>query len=960
MKARVARPGGTPGSFVPKLIPDQDLIVSTSSSSSTSPTSTWRRLSRVVLLLVAAGAVIFIALTLVLSRFLDPEALAARVEPRLEKALSRDVEVGRVEIGLFPLGVRLREVSVADPTGMAPVLARVQSVDFRVAIIPLLRREVRVARLVLDQPFADLRVDADGRSNFGDFSTEGSAEEEAPAGADAAQGFALDLKGIRVSGGSVHFQNAADSTVAGLEDLHVRASVQREASGPWVFVGGSEAGLTLRQGSTDRMLEGLPVSVTFDLEADPGFEAVEIRNGTLGADPLALSVSGTIGGFKEPVRAVSLSLEGEGLPLARMVPVLADRLQIQLPGDAEGTLSAQLQVQGDLGPGETPEVTGVVTVAGGAFEARDGTVVAQDLAAELSLASTRRIRFDVAGELLDGPFSMNGDGDLGDGGTLSFDLRTDPDLGLIRSVARLPEGVTAAGRVNARVRITGSPGDLRSLRAWGDASPRDVRLTHPALAVPVTVHTGDVSLVGDGATFADLPVSLGDDDLEISGGLQNLTAYGTPGRTVGVHGTVRGPRLDLTEISTRTPPDPNLTYGKVAFARLGERTVGGRSPEEAAQELRLSRPDSVPVAGELQVALDTLIYAKGRMEDVRARMEFGPSVVRITEASMRRFGGEVWTSADLALGKQSTEPFNLSLRVRDLDAGEFLSATSPLGHAIRGQLSMDLDLVGSLDGLLLPDRPSLVGSGRFSLTGGGLNSVPLTQALSAFMGINGIREPQIEDWATSFVLEDGRIRLADGRLTGTPGDPVVGGSVGLGGELDLLSIFDINADNLESYALDNLGIRDALAGRMQGRPGMVQAVVRIGGTVLAPELRGDPAAMTQAVTETVRGEVEAEAQRQIQEQRTRLQNRATGFLRSFLQPRDTARGALPDTVTGDTLRPDTVPPDTVQPDTVRPDTMQPDTVHPDTIRPDTVRPDTIRPDTTRSGRKIFRHPGVRP
>jgi hypothetical protein len=84
MKARVARPGGTPGSFVPKLIPDQDLIVSTSSSSSTSPTSTWRRLSRVVLLLVAAGAVIFIALTLVLSRFLDPEALAARVEPRLE------------------------------------------------------------------------------------------------------------------------------------------------------------------------------------------------------------------------------------------------------------------------------------------------------------------------------------------------------------------------------------------------------------------------------------------------------------------------------------------------------------------------------------------------------------------------------------------------------------------------------------------------------------------------------------------------------------------------------------------------------------------------------------------------------------------------------------------------------------------------------------------------------------
>lgn len=232
--------------------------------------------------------------------------------------------------------------------------------------------------------------------------------------------------------------------------------------------------------------------------------------------------------------------------------------------------------------------------------------------------------------------------------------------------------------------------------------------------------------------------------------------------------------------------------------------------------------------------------------------------------------------------------------------------------------------------------------------------MPLTQALSAFMGINGIREPQIEDWATSFVLEDGRIRLADGRLTGTPGDPVVGGSVGLGGELDLLSIFEIDADNLETYALDNLGIRDALAGRMQGRPGMVQAVVRIGGTVLAPELRGDPAAMTQAVTESVREEVEAEAQRQIQEQRTRLQNRATGFLRSFLQPRDTAEGVPPDTVPGDTIRPDTVTPDTVKADTVKPDTVKPDTV-----KPDTIRPDTIRPDTTTSAGRIVPHPGTR-
>jgi AsmA protein len=922
----------------PDSFHDQDPIVSTSST-----TSTWRRLGRLFLLVAAVGAVIFIALTLVLSRFLDPEALAARVEPRLETALARDVEVGRVEVGLFPLGVRLRDVSVADPTGLAPVLAQVESVDFRVALLPLFRREVRVARLVLENPLADLRVDADGRSNFGDLSSQPATEPEGAGGEVATEGFALDLKGIRVSGGTLRFQDLADSTVVGVENLRVRAAVQRDASGPWVFVGGSEADLTLHQGNTPSALERLPLSLSFDLEASPSFDAMEIRSGRVGADPLSLSMSGTIGGFKDPVRSLSLHLEGEGLPLDRMVTVLADRFQIELPGEPTGTLSADLQVEGSVGPGETPEVSGVVTVAGGGFEARDGTLVAQDLSAELSLVDTRRVRFEIAGEVLDGPFSIDGDGDLGGDGTLGFELRANPDLALVQSVIVLPEGVSAEGRVDARARITGSPKDLRSLRVWGEASPSNVRLTHPALAVPVILPRGRVSLEGNGASLADLPVSLGDDDLVVSGELLDLASFGLPHRTVGFRGAVRGPRLDLTKISTNPLPDPELTYGKVAFARLGGRTVAGRSPEEAAEELRLARPDSIPVAGELQVSLDTLIYTKGRVEDVRARVEFGPTVVRITEASMRRFGGDIWTSMDLALGSQAQEPFNLSLRVRGLDAGEFLSTTSPFGRAVRGQLSMDLDLVGSLDGLLLPDRPSLVGSGRFSLTGGGLNSVPLTQALSAFMGITSIREPRIEDWATSFILEDGRIRLADGRLAGTPGEPVVGGSIGFGGELDLLSVFEIDADNLEAYALDNLGIRDALAGRMEGRPGMVQAVIRIGGTILSPELHGDPAAMTQAVTETVKKEAEAEAQRQIQEQRTRLQNRATGFLRSLLQPRDTTEGVVPDTVGGDTLRPDTVPPDTVRPDTIRPDTLRPDTIRPDTLRPDTARNGRIPP-----------------
>jgi hypothetical protein len=270
-----------------------------------------------------------------------------------------------------------------------------------------------------------------------------------------------------------------------------------------------------------------------------------------------------------------------------------------------------------------------------------------------------------------------------------------------------------------------------------------------------------------------------------------------------------------------------------------------------------------------------------------------------------------------------------------------------------------LDLVGTLDGFLLPDRPALVGSGRFSLTDGGLTAAPLTRGLSDFLALPALREPTIRDWQTSFLLEDGTVLLADATLNGAPGEPRVGGGIGLNGELDLESIFNLPGDRLEEAALERLGVAGEIAANVARRPDVVQAILRIGGSVLDPAIQADPAAtvraLSQAVEEEVSAEVEArieeqraeaervlqeqqaEAQRRIDEQKERLRDRARGFLQGL--------GRRPDSVAPDTVRPDTTQPDTVRPDSVHPDTIRPETPQPDTVRGDTTRPDTLRPDT---------------
>jgi len=331
------------------------------------------------------------------------------------------------------------------------------------------------------------------------------------------------------------------------------------------------------------------------------------------------------------------------------------------------------------------------------------------------------------------------------------------------------------------------------------------------------------------------------------------------------------------------------------------------------------------------------------MERVRAQMDFGPDFLRVSEASFRRYGGEIRTAANLTLATDEAAPFSFRLQVQELDAGEFLSQTTPLGRFVQGTISIELDLIGTLDGLLLPDRPALVGSGGFTLTGGSLATSPLTQGLADFLGLENLRDPSIQNWGTSFILEQGQVRLADATVQGAPGSPRVGGSIGLDGGLDLQSVFSLPSEQLSTSALERLGVVGEMAAAVAQRPEVVQAILRIGGSVFDPAIQADPRATAETLGNAVREEVsreaqeqldaqKAEAQRRIQEQKEQLQNRATGFLRGLVQGQDTVVS-------------DTVIPDTLLPDTTRPDSLSPDSILPDTVRPDTLRPDTIRPDT---------------
>lgn len=956
---------------------------------------------------LGAAFLLYVAGLFVLTRFLDPEALATWLEPRAERVLNRDVELSRVELGFFPLRVGLRDITVSDPTGLAPTLARVASVDLRIGVLPLFHKEVRVHRLSVDGLEADLQMAADGRSNFGDLSTGGAEDPsatggEAGSGEDSATPFTVDLQGLRVTDGTISFHRESDTLQVEVANFQLRASARGETDGSWLFAGSSDSELNLRRGGSAPLLDGTPVELAFDLRTDADFDSVSIRTGELKFQGVALALSGEVRDLKDPIRSVALSLSGQGLPLSDLLAALPASIREDFPAETDGLLGVDLRVEGEAGSGRIPAIRGNVTLAQGRVT-YEGDELAEGLSADLALEDNQSVRTRLRGSVLGGPLSIDGVVALSGEREMDLTVLADLDLERMGPFLKLQDGVSAAGRLAIQTRIMGPATGFQGLRFNGEVKPASVRLTHPSLAVPVELPGGSLQLTGIRGILQDFPLTLGEDHLSISGEIPDFLAFLDPGASRRVEGVVRGPRLDLRKISSRPVPDSSLTYGKVAFAKLGGRLVGGRSIADVARELGLARPDSLPFAGSLELQLDTVIDRQGRMEGVHANVEFGPDFVQLTDAVLRRFGGEIRTSADLTLGSGAATSFSLDLQVLDLDAGSFLSETTPLGRYVRGRITVTLDLVGTLDNHLLPDRPALVGSGSFSLVGGGLTSMPVTRGLADFLGMESLREPSIQDWSTSFVLENGGVGLAETTVQGAPGTPRIGGTVGLDGGLDLLSVFALPSERLSAAALERLGVAGQFAANVLSRPEVVQAVLRVGGSVLDPSIQVDPraAALTlgAAVEAEVRSEVQeqidtqraeaqrvlqeqqAEAQRRIDEQKQQLKSRATGFLRNLGGRRDTVtvppppdttpavipiRDTIPGVPTGmNPVPPDTAPPDTLRPDTLRPegvqadsartdslppDTLGPDTARPDTTRPDTTRPDTVRPDTIRRTR----------
>lgn len=160
-------------------------------------------LAAVVVVLAGAGAIL-------VARF-DPNSYKPQIEAAVKRATGRDL-VLRGPIGLkFSLTptLEMRDVSLANPPGFSrPQMAVLQSIELRLALLPLLSHHIQIDRLVLNQPDILLETNAAGQPNW----TFAPQAKSAPQTQPAPQAIGTSTPstgstGAKVSVGSVLIQN---------------------------------------------------------------------------------------------------------------------------------------------------------------------------------------------------------------------------------------------------------------------------------------------------------------------------------------------------------------------------------------------------------------------------------------------------------------------------------------------------------------------------------------------------------------------------------------------------------------------------------------------------------------------------------------------------------------------------------------------------------------------------------
>ncbi|HEX2941808.1 MAG TPA: AsmA family protein, partial [Rhodopila sp.] len=181
-----------------------------------------RRPLRIALTVLGVTVVVLAgAAAVVVARF-DPNHYKPQIEAAVKRATGRELVLnGPIALKFsLPPTLEVRDVSLANPPGFSrPQMAMLQSMELRLALVPLLSHRIQIDRLMLNQPDILLETNAAGQPNW-TFAPQAQAVPPsgtpAPAPAPAARRAEVSIESVSIQNGTLRYRDDRTQAVTTL------------------------------------------------------------------------------------------------------------------------------------------------------------------------------------------------------------------------------------------------------------------------------------------------------------------------------------------------------------------------------------------------------------------------------------------------------------------------------------------------------------------------------------------------------------------------------------------------------------------------------------------------------------------------------------------------------------------------------------------------------------------------
>jgi uncharacterized protein involved in outer membrane biogenesis len=661
---------------------------------------------RILVALVLIIIVLPVAAALAAFLTFNPNAYKAQIAAAVAQATGRDVTLAgplAVKLSWVPTltaeDVRLSNI----PGGSAPDMARIDAIETRIALLPMLQHRLEIQDLVLRHPVVLLERTADGRPNW-------LFQPEAPAGPASPQPMTVNtsadawhvtIDSLEILDGQFTYRNGRTGTSAAVAVSHADLAAQVSGDTP-----PASAPLTV---SIDAVWQGVPVGLSgttgpFAHLTDPTDHSFWPLDLTLSAQGATLQAAGSVTDPRQ-ARGYALDLHGTVAALEALTPLLPPDVQthhLSLPPIHGLTMSAHLTDAGQGGP-----------------QVRNLSLQAQASDLSTMLPGLKLDSLSMITPALDQPATVD---ILGERNGLAFTLSGSlgPLGALLQAKAPLPVDLVLTS-AQSNLHVQGSiaqPWELRGLNLGLAVQIADLGRLSPlaGAALPPVA-----SLTGTGV-LSDMPQGLGQgllltalDLTAPQGDLEGAAGIDYDGRPM-VTADLRSARLDLDALLglSSSPPASALTATLPASPPPPAAAPGAGPPK------RMVIPDlPLPVA---------------RLQSFDAKVNLAFASLRVDGLEYRALVAQL----SLLHGLLSLAPSSVVVPGGEMAVAGQLDTRSGTPHLSFAMQAPNLAIAPLLGAMQIPAAASGLAQVFANLTGSGATTQALAASVNGSIGIAAV------------------------------------------------------------------------------------------------------------------------------------------------------------------------------------------------------------------------------